>query len=175
MHLLHVNSENEAHKIDALIQQGKHVFILIYMEGCGPCNATRPEWRKMESTMQKQYKHDKDLVIIDANKDFINNVKLIGSIDGFPTMKYISNKGKHVQTYEASSINTKDRSSDSFINWIESKLLKGKVISVTPYSSAHHVLHRLSKRHHETKGHNKGHKKSRRNKTRRNKTRRKRR
>jgi hypothetical protein len=125
------------------------------MEGCGPCNATRPEWAKMGTIMQKQYKNDKDLVIIDINKDFSDVIKHIGSIDGYPTMKYIGKKGKHIQTYEDSSINTKDRSSDSFVNWIESKLLKGKVLSVTPYSSAHHVLHRISKRHHNqgTKGH----------------------
>ena len=35
--------------------QKDHVFILIYMEGCGPCNATRPEWSKMAHTLQKQY------------------------------------------------------------------------------------------------------------------------
>ena len=158
MHLLHVNSEKDALKVNDLINHGNHVFIIVYMEGCGPCNATRPEWAKMGALMQKQYKNDKDLVIIDINKDFSNVIKHIGAIDGFPTMKYISKKGKHIQTYEDSSINKKDRSSDSFVNWIESKLLRGKVISVTPYSSAHHVLHRLSKRHHMTKGHNtKGH------------------
>jgi hypothetical protein len=158
MHLLHVNSEKEAHQVDTLINQCNHVFIIVYMEGCGPCNATRPEWTKMGTLMQKQYKNDKDLVIIDINKDFSDGIKHIGSIDGYPTMKYIGKKGKHIQTYEDSSINTKDRSSDSFVNWIESKLLRGKVLSVTPYSSAHHVLHRLSKRHRDTKGHNQGHK-----------------
>ena len=156
MHLLHVNSEKDAHKVDALITNGSHVFIIVYMEGCGPCNATRPEWQKMGTIMQKQYKNDKDLVIIDINKDFSNVIKHIGAIDGFPTMKYIGKKGKHIETYEDSSINKKDRSSDSFVNWIESKLLRGKIISVTPHSSPHHVLHRLSKRHHGTKG-KKGH------------------
>ena len=31
------------------------VFILIFMEGCGPCNATRPEWKKMENVLNKDY------------------------------------------------------------------------------------------------------------------------
>jgi hypothetical protein len=43
MHNLHINSEKDASKIDELIKQGNDVFILVYMEGCGPCNATRPE------------------------------------------------------------------------------------------------------------------------------------
>ena len=26
-------------------------FLLIFMEGCGPCNATRPEWSKIENVL----------------------------------------------------------------------------------------------------------------------------
>jgi hypothetical protein len=145
MHLLHVNSESDAHEIDKLIKQDKHVFIIVYMVGCGPCNATRPEWSKMGELMKKQYKHDKDLVIIDANKDFMPFIKMIGEVDGFPTLKYIANNGQKIETYEDSNVRSKDRSSDSFVNWIESKLLNGKIMSVTPNSSAHHVYNRLNK------------------------------
>lgn len=145
MQLLHVNSESDAHEIDKLIKQGKHVFIIVYMVGCGPCNATRPEWNKMGKLMEKQYKHDKDLVIVDANKDFMPFIKMIGKIDGFPTLKYISNNGHKIESYEDSDIRTKDRSSDSFVNWIESKLLSGKIVSVTPNSSPNHVFRRLNK------------------------------
>jgi hypothetical protein len=84
-------------------------------------------------------------VIIDANKDFMPFIKMIGEVDGFPTLKYISNNGQKIETYEDSDIRTKDRSSDSFVNWVESKLLSGKVVSVTPDSSAHKVFRRLSK------------------------------
>lgn len=157
MHLLHVNSESDAHQIDQMINRGKHVFIIVYMVGCGPCNATRPEWNKMGELMKKQYKHDKDLVIIDANKDFMPFIKMIGEVDGFPTLKYISNNGQKIETYEDSDIRTKDRSSDSFVNWVESKLLSGKVVSVTPDSSPNHVFRRLSKtrRNNNGKKHNK--------------------
>lgn len=155
MHLLHINSESDAHQIDKMIKYGKHVFIIVYMVGCGPCNATRPEWQKMGELMKKQYKHDKDLVIIDANKDFMPFIKMIGDVDGFPTLKYISNNGQKIETYEESDIRSKDRSSDSFVNWVESKLLSGKIMSVTPDSSAHHVFRRLNKtRKNRTKGRN---------------------
>ena len=145
MHLLHVNSESDAHEIDKLIKQDKHVFIIVYMVGCGPCNATRPEWSKMGELMKKQYKHDKDLVIIDANKDFMPFIKMIGEVDGFPTLKYIANNGQKIETYEDSNVRSKDRSSDSFVNWIESKLLSGQIVSVTPDSSPNHVYKRLNK------------------------------
>ena len=132
--------------VDDMIKGKKHVFILIYMEGCGPCNATRPEWSKMAHTLQKQYSKNKDVVIIDINKDLLSSIKGIGSIDGFPTMKYISNKGHTVENYEDSSIKNKDRSADSFINWVESKVLNGKIFS-TNFSGPQHVYKRLSKKH----------------------------
>ena len=161
MHILHINSEKDASKIDEMIKDGKDVFIIVYMEGCGPCNATRPEWGKLESALKEQYSTNDKLVVIDVNKDFISNIKHIGSIDGFPTMKYIGTYGKTIEPYEESSIKKKDRSINSFINWIESKI--NKVISTTPTSSVKNVYNRIS----QTKKHNKRHRRpSKRHKTR---------
>jgi thiol-disulfide isomerase/thioredoxin len=143
MHILHIHSEKDVDKIDEMIEQGKDVFILVYMEGCGPCNATRPEWAKLESALKNQYANMDDLVVIDINKDFISKVKHIGSIDGFPTMKYIGNNGKMVENYEDSRIRKKDRSVNSFINWIETKI--NKMVSTSPTSSVHDVFKRISK------------------------------
>jgi hypothetical protein len=142
MHNLHINSEKDASKIDELIKQGNDVFILVYMEGCGPCNATRPEWGNIESALKEQYATNDKLVVIDVNKDFLSSIKHIGEVDGFPTMKYIGNYGKTIEPYEESSVNNKDRSVTSFINWIESKI--NKVISTTPYSSAKHDYYGVS-------------------------------
>lgn len=135
MIVLHIETEKDAFMVDNLINQGKDVFILVYMKGCGPCNATRPEWEKIEPTLKSQYAKNNKLVVIDINKDYIGKIKHIGSIDGFPTMKYISNYGKKVEPYETSTITTKDRSLDSFINWIETNI--NTVKSVTPNSSAY--------------------------------------
>ena len=134
----------DVNQIDPYIDEGKCVFILVYMEGCGPCNATRPEWAKMELALEQQYGNNDKLVIIDINKDFISHIKHIGSVEGFPTMKYIGNHGKVIQSYEDSSISKKDRSVNSFINWIESKI--NKMISRTETSSAKHVYKRLAKK-----------------------------
>ena len=161
MHILHINSEKDASKIDEMIKDGKDVFIIVYMEGCGPCNATRPEWGKLESALKEQYSANDKLVVIDVNKDFISNIKHIGSIDGFPTMKYIGTYGKTIEPYEESSIKKKDRSINSFITWIESKI--NKVISTTPTSSVKNVYNRISqtKKHYNKKKHNKTYKKTR--------------
>lgn len=133
--------------VDDLIKNKKHIFVLIYMDGCGPCNATRPEWAKMSHTLQKQYVGRKDVAIIDVNKNVMPFIKNLGSVNGFPTMKYITDQGKTVESYEDSSVKSKDRSVDSFINWIESKLLKGKIVSVVPASAPEHVYKRITKKH----------------------------
>ena len=142
MYILHINSENEAVKIDEYVKKGSDVFILVYMEGCGPCNATRPEWAKIESALKGHYSKNNKLVVVDINKNFLSNVKHIGNIDGFPTMKYIGKYGKIVETYENSAIKHKDRSVTSFINWIESII--NNTISTTPTSSAQDVYNRLT-------------------------------
>jgi len=143
MHILHINSEKDAGQIEQFIKKGSDVFILVYMEGCGPCNATRPQWADIESALKDQYANNDKLVIIDVNKDFVSNIKHIGKIDGYPTIKYIGDHGKIVESYENSSISKKDRSVSSFIVWIESKI--NNVISTTPTSSPQHVYSRLVK------------------------------
>jgi thiol-disulfide isomerase/thioredoxin len=136
MKLLHIVSIEDVNKIDKLVKEGNEVFILVYMVGCGPCNAVRPEWSKLGSTIKMQYPNNKKLVIIDVNKDYLPQIKTIGQVDGFPTIKYISNRGELIENYEDSLITKKDRSVDSFIDWVESKILNGKVISLTQTSSS---------------------------------------
>jgi hypothetical protein len=140
MHILHINSGTNVSKIDEHIKNGSDVFILVFMEGCGPCNATRPEWEKLESALKHQYANNDKLVVIDVNKDYLSNIKYIGDVDGFPTMKYIGSNGKIIESYENSSIKKKDRSVDSFIQWIESK-----INNFVSESSPYHVYKRLSK------------------------------
>jgi len=152
----HKSSNANKNAVDDIIHHKKHIFVLIYMEGCGPCNATRPEWAKMTQTLQKQYAKNNDVAIVDVNKDLLPLIKGIGNVDGFPTMKYITNNGKTVESYEDSSVNMKDRSADSFINWIESKILKGKIVSIT---EPHHVYKRINKSKGNGKGQSKKHKK----------------
>jgi hypothetical protein len=142
MHVLHIDSGTDVEKIDKFVKQGSDVFILVYMVGCGPCKATRPEWEKLEHTLKDQYANNNKLVIIDVNKDLLPKIKTIGAIDGFPTIKYIGNKGKLIEPYENSSIKNKDRSLDSFINWIESTI--NTVVSTNPTSSPQDVYDRIS-------------------------------
>lgn len=146
MYILSIPNKKRLHKskkVDDMIKQKKHVFIMIYMEGCGPCNAARPEWAKMSHALKGQYSNNKDIAIIDLNKDLLSQVKGVGSVEGFPTMKYITDQGHTVESYEDSAVKNKDRSADSFINWVESKVLKGKLVSL---SGPEHVYKRLTRK-----------------------------
>lgn len=139
-------NSNNVHLIDRYIKEGKDAFILVYMEGCGPCNATRPEWDKIKSHPAFQNKNKNNynnIIIADVDKNVSPSLKYIGDIDGFPTMKYISNKGQMVEPYEQSNISKKDRSLDSFIEWIEKKTNKTNNNGNMAATSPHHLVRRL--------------------------------
>ena len=118
MEFLHINpSTKNVHMFDKMVDDGKHVFVLIYMEGCGPCIQTRPEWKKIKNILGEPDQKIKypGVVVADVDQTVTNNIKHISDISGFPTMRYISGKGKIVENYN------NDRLIDSFIKWIDSK------------------------------------------------------
>ena len=119
-------------KLNKYIHANKDVFVLIYMEGCGPCNATRPEWSKLKNVLKKYINYE-NIVIVDIDKDFLEHVKYIKHHpNSFPTIRYITNNGNTVEDYEDSTIKNKDRSVDSFVEWIN---LKHKINSTQKYSN----------------------------------------
>jgi hypothetical protein len=100
-------------------------FILIFMEGCGPCNATRPEWKKMKNVLNKDFLNSDDIIIASIDHNLAEGLKnLTTKPSGFPTMRFITNSGKEVENYEDSKIDNKDRTIDSFVEWV--KLKSGK-------------------------------------------------
>ena len=131
---LHIDTKNSEEKdetgknhikiLNDSIKDGKTIFLLIYMEGFGPCNATRPEWKKLENVMNDDILN-KDVLIVDMDKDLLEKVNNIGnSPKGFPTIRYISNKD--VEDFEDSELSDEDknRNVDSFVKWIELKSKK---------------------------------------------------
>ena len=128
MIFLHINSKDgDIEELNRFMEQGKQIFILFYMEGCGPCNATRPEWTKIENILKNKYSDNNNIVIAQVDQELISKIPLLKKQpSGFPAMYFIKDKGNIQEDYEESNITTKDRSIDSFIEWIESKIsLKG--------------------------------------------------
>jgi len=119
-----INKQPLTELLSNYIHDNKQVFILIYMDGCGPCNETRPEWKKIKNVLKK-YKNNKDIIIVDIEHQLLDKVKNNNiSPAGFPAIKYISNGGKTIKDYD--DVDTKDekRTIGSFVQWIEGELKK---------------------------------------------------
>ena len=120
------NSDNGKELLDDLYKysgnKNSKIFILIFMEGCGPCEATRPEWSKLEHVLSNDFLNRDDCIICSIDHTLLDEKnKLIQAPSSFPTMRFITNAGKDVENYEDSDIKNKDRTIDSFIEWIKSK------------------------------------------------------
>lgn len=141
MVFLHINpSYSNTKLLNDSIDTGKQIFVIFYMEGCGPCNATRPEWKKIENVLNK-YKNDPNIVIADVDQSLLKSIKYLKPISGFPTIRYI--KGQYSEDYEQSSIKVKDRKIDSFVQWINSKISKkGMKKSRKNYKKSDRTRHR---------------------------------
>lgn len=98
------------------------VFIMFYMEGCGPCNQTRPEWSKLKNVLSNDFLNKEDIAIVSIDKDLYSRLKNANKEPmSFPTIRFMTNAGTKIQTYEDSEVSNKDRTIDSFVEWIKLK------------------------------------------------------
>ena len=128
MQILQLNNESEMTEFNNSMKANKQVFLLIYMEGCGPCNDTLPEWKKIENAFNdnKNGKYN-NAVVAEIEKDNLNKLTFIkDEPKGFPSIKYISKNGSLQEDFEDSNIKNKTRTIDSFMEWIDSKMKKGR-------------------------------------------------
>jgi len=103
---------------DIIHDKNSKVFILYYMEGCGPCNATRPEWSKIEPNL-KQFKNDNSVCIVDIDQILSSKVNKLRQPNSFPTIRFVTDVGNKGENYEDANIKNKDRTVDSFVDWIK--------------------------------------------------------
>jgi thiol-disulfide isomerase/thioredoxin len=129
MKILHIDPKTKnTNLFNEYVEKGKHIFVIFYLEGCGPCNATRPEWKKIEHALKNKYGKNENIIIADVDQELLKEIKyLTTQPKGFPTIRYISNKGKTSEDYEdCPDVKDKDRKIDSFVEWIDSKMSKQK-------------------------------------------------
>lgn len=128
MVFLNINAKNYKEKdntgktkidiLNSMISNNKSkIFILYYMEGCGPCNATRPEWSKLHSVLKK-FENDDSVCIVDIDQILSSKINKLTQPNSFPTMRFVTDGGKKVENYEDANIKNKDRSVDSFVEWV---------------------------------------------------------
>jgi hypothetical protein len=123
---LEINKKNYNHLIEKLnnhlSNKDAEIFILIYMEGCGPCNETRPEWSKLKNVLSNNFLNKENIVVVSIDKDLFGKLKHASKEPmSFPTIRYMTNAGEKMETYEDSEVSNKDRKIDSFVEWIKLK------------------------------------------------------
>ena len=129
-------------------------FMLVFMEGCGPCNATRPEWKKLQNVLPADFLNRKDVTIVSVDHIMADKVAHLNpKPSSFPTMRYITNSGRTSENYEDCDIANKDRQIDSFVKWIENKLGESDITHYKHSDRNNHHDHR----HHKHSGHHNKH------------------
>jgi len=117
MKFLNINRDNKKliTELNHHIKKKDPIFILFYMEGCGPCNAARPEWKKIENILDDKYKDRENYIIVDIDQSLMDGIEgLKDTPNAFPAIRYM--KGRNYASYES------NRDIDSFIKWIETNM-----------------------------------------------------
>lgn len=107
-----------ASAINKFLKSGKNAFVLIYMDGCGPCMSTHPEWKKLETKFANQ----DDIGVFDIEMSNLANIDHEGlkrNIAGYPTMRHVH--GNTTSEYEKCENISHDRTHESFLDWINKK------------------------------------------------------
>jgi thiol-disulfide isomerase/thioredoxin len=134
MDFLDVKDDKALQKLKKHYEDGMNVFVLIYMNGCGPCEETKPEWLNL-----KNKKWD-NTIVAQIDKDILpeRGVFSLEKISGFPTIRHFS-KGKE------EDYNDK-RNSQLFEKWINSQLGKTIVDKTLPSVHTGHFIRRSKRR-----------------------------
>jgi len=146
----HKRNPNLIKKINShLSKNDNKLFILFFMEGCPPCNETRPEWSKLQNVLSDDFLKKQDIAIVSIDKDLFGKLKHIKrELTGFPTMRFITDSGNIEENYEDSDIPEKDRTIDSFVEWIKLKSGENNITKsetkpeITPNKKTHkkHII-----------------------------------
>lgn len=131
--------DTNASAINKYLKSGKDAFVLIYMDGCGPCSATHPKWKQLAPT----FKNQDDIGIFDIEMSKLNAITHEGlkkNIAGYPTMRHVCENA--ISEYEDCKNIPHDRSFNSFVEWIK--------IQQSEKTNKHQMKHML---HDDKSGH----------------------
>ena len=127
--ILEVDDQASAAKLENIHNKpNHHIVTLFYRDGCPPCDAMKPEWKKACDQFRQQYKCKNNDV---SERTVIANVddkgiqylhKVFHKIEGTPTIMYMSNKNnKHVlREFRGKNGKNAKRTSVNFVKWLRS-------------------------------------------------------
>ena len=138
--------KDNASAMNKFLKSGKDAFVLIYMDGCGPCMSTHPKWMELES----KFKNQDDIGVFDIEMSKLENIDHEGlkrNIAGYPTMRHVH--GNSTSEYEKCENISHDRSHGSFLEWIDTISSKKKS---SMHGGSRAKVARRTKRAKRTKG-----------------------
>ena len=103
---VHADSAADASALWAQMQDpATLVFVLFYMSGCGPCNATRPEWRALSTEVRRRRlrvpRGLSSVVIADVNEEYLSSFPdLPRPPSAFPTIECVHLPTRQVDVYQ---------------------------------------------------------------------------
>jgi len=77
-------------KVNKAIDSGKHVFLMFFSNGCPPCEASKPNWDKLNG--HPDIKNKENVVVARIEAGLHNADNMGATITGVPTFRYIKNK-----------------------------------------------------------------------------------
>ena len=81
---ININTIDESDAEDKITQftdgvkDGKHIFLFLFMDGCGPCNSTKENWKNIlgeNGTLDKKHIDNDDIIVAQINKDLFEKIK----------------------------------------------------------------------------------------------------
>lgn len=123
MKVIHIHTKEQTphlkHVQDA-IEDGKDVYLMVYMEGCPACERAHPIWETIPEALKKQDGLDTDPIVwVDLNQAYLsdpgNTFVKQETLEGFPTFLLLG-KEKNQELKSAVSPDT-----DVFVNWVKHK------------------------------------------------------
>ena len=109
------NKNDNAERLQEMLDNKKNVFVLVYMIGCAPCKNTLPEWNKLNGCQElEQLKNNDDVIVANVEQSMCEKMhhKDLENIMSFPTIKHIQHNNVHDYNDE--------RTTTAFSKWIKS-------------------------------------------------------
>lgn len=113
-----LTKRKEVEEINKYVAKGDQLFLFVFMDGCGPCNHTKPSWDGMKMQLENKYRDNGSIIVARVNNKLFDDLKGVGTEPmGYPSLRQIS-RGKVSEYEDDDRVREKDRSTKSFVEWV---------------------------------------------------------
>jgi thiol-disulfide isomerase/thioredoxin len=88
--------QNEIENFNNDVGSGKHIFLFLFMDGCGPCNQTKPQWKKIQKMLKNSHGNREHVVIAAINQKLFENLKSFRVYNIIYKFRHITSVNKRI-------------------------------------------------------------------------------